>query len=252
MGNILLRLPKSINNLPPEELYQQYGLPDLERISRIDGQPLPPGVPTHGVVSIWLGKDSEDVTPTEASITLSDFGESFLPFTTQKAVSRAPPLLVPPEARFSLETLSLPADIWALACAIWEILGQRPLFESFFPTEDSVTAEQVEVLGKLPSRWWARWENRLEWFNEEGGLEEVAEGLPRERRSWEERFEYSIQKPRKEKKLAVVEEEERVALFSLLRSMLAFKPEERATIRDVFDSKWMKVWALPGLDKMKS
>lgn len=241
-----------MDNLSPEELYEKYDQPYLEPITRLDSQPLPPGVPTHGIVPVWLGVDSEDVSLHEASIILSDFGESFLPSVTQRHVSKTPPLLAPPEARFSPEeSLSFPVDIWALACAIWEILGQRPLFESFFPSEDRVTAEHVEVLGKLPVEWWERWENRAEWFSDDGGLEEVTSGTPRVRRSWEERFEYCIQGPRREKNLEVIGEEEKVALFSILRSMLAFKPKERATVKDILESKWMKEWALPDLEQVR-
>ena len=44
--------------------------------------------------------------------------------------------------------LSFPADIWALACTIFAILGQRPLFKTWFPSDDQVIDEQVDTLGK--------------------------------------------------------------------------------------------------------
>src|SRR5699024_2619008 len=99
-GNIMLRLPNSMDELPPEQLYEKYGRPSIEPIVRLDGKPLPSGVPTHGVVPIWLGKESELVTLTEAKIFLTDFGESFLPTMTQRQYSNTPDNLVPPEIHF--------------------------------------------------------------------------------------------------------------------------------------------------------
>lgn len=77
LGNILLPLPRSIDDLSPDQLYAQYGKPKYEPIIRLDDQPLPTGVPTHGIPPIWLGKNSEHIPLSEASILLDDFGESF-------------------------------------------------------------------------------------------------------------------------------------------------------------------------------
>ncbi|RAH82855.1 kinase-like protein [Aspergillus japonicus CBS 114.51] len=146
LGNILVQFPTSLDSIAPSELYERYGVPESEEVVRLDGKPLAEGVPARVFVPGWFG---------------------------------------PPEARFSDEPLSFASDIWTLACTIWEILGQRPLFETFFPSPDRVTAEQVEVLGKLPDEWWGKWGRRLDWFSEEGELDL-------------RRFEDSVQKPRAE------------------------------------------------------
>ncbi|PYI31053.1 hypothetical protein BP00DRAFT_344547, partial [Aspergillus indologenus CBS 114.80] len=66
-------------------------------------------------------------------------------------------------------------------------------------------------------------------------------------RSWERRFEDSVQKPRAEVGFARVAEAEKAALMELLRGMLAFRPAERSTAREVLESRWMEGWGMPAL-----
>lgn len=209
------------------------------------------GVPTHVYLSGWFGVRSDEIAFGEEKIILSDFGESFNPYKTLRFSSKPLPLLQPPEARFSDEPLSFASDIWALACTIWEIMGQRPLFDTFFPNADRVTTEQVEVLGVLPPEWWGKWSKRREWFNEEGELhvERTSTGQNCVRRTWEVRFGYSIQKPRAEAGLETVSENERRAFEEMLRSMLVFRPQDRATAQQVLHSTWMKKWGQPALEE---
>ena len=214
---------------------------------RLDGNPLPNGVPTHVFPPGWFGVRSDGIAFGEEKIILSDFGESFNPHKTPRFSSKTLPLLQPPEARFSDEPLSFASDIWTLACTIWEIMGQRPLFDAFFPNADRVTAEQVEVLGVLPPEWWAKWSRRMEWFNEEGDL--LPNGHDCERRTWEKRFGYCVQEPRAEAGLETVTEIERRAFNEMLQSMLVFRPKDRATAQQVLHSKWMKEWGQPTLEE---
>ncbi|KAJ0418441.1 kinase-like protein [Aspergillus carlsbadensis] len=260
VGNIMFRLPNSIDELSPRDLYQKYGEPNLELFERLDGEPnlelferldgkpLTDGVPTHGVVPIWLGKDSDLVTLSEAKIFVTDFGESFLPSTTQRHYSNTPGVLAPPETYFlPLEPLSFPADIWTLACTLWDILGQRSLFEGFNPSSDWMTKEHVDVLGKLPCDWWRKWEARGRWFTKEGTRRSEGTG-----RSLAGRFVHSIEEPRRGSS-AIEEglgEAEKSALLAMFRKMLAFRPEERLTAAEIMQSEWMLRWALPALGKV--
>ena len=55
---------------------------------------------------------------------------------------------LPPEVYFLLqESLSFPSDIWALACAIWELISLCPLFDTLMrdPTADDVIEQHVEA-----------------------------------------------------------------------------------------------------------
>ncbi|KAJ5187600.1 hypothetical protein N7449_010594 [Penicillium cf. viridicatum] len=194
----------------------------------------------------WFGIRREDIDFGERII-LSDFGESFNPHISPKFSLKTLPLLHTPEARFSDEPLFFAADIWTLACTIWEIAGYRPLFEAFFATADRITAEQVEVLGILPPEWWEKWSRRLDWFNEEDKL--ILKPEMSARRAFDQRFEYSIQEPRAKAGLETMTEKERRAFEVMLRSMLIYWPNERATAQQVLHSEWMKDWGQPALEQ---
>jgi hypothetical protein len=84
------------------------------------------------------------------------------------------------------------SEIWSLACTIFFVIGQRPLFGSWFPTEDVILDEHVDVLGRLPEDMWTRWIDRKKHFDEQ--LRRV-DG--EKRQLLEERLEYSIQEPRR-------------------------------------------------------
>lgn len=242
----MLRLPNNMDELSPEQLYEKYGRPNIEPIVRLDGKPLPGGVPTHGVVPIWLGKESELVTLTEAKIFLTDFGESFLPTMTQRRYSNTPDILVPPEIYFlPYGTVSFSSDIWTLACTIWDIIGQRPLFEGFNPSKDWMIKEQVDTFGKLPHDWWQKWDARQRWFNEEGKRTSGLAG-----RSLTDRFVDSVQLPRQEQTVEDVGQAEKTAILNMLRGMLTFMPDKRLTAAEVMESEWMLRWALPVHERM--
>ncbi|KAJ5374529.1 hypothetical protein N7517_006535 [Penicillium concentricum] len=247
-GNVLLQLPFDLNSISEEQLYKEYGEPELEAIRRFDEKPLPIGIPTHAVVPIWLGKASDDLTPSEAKILLSDFGEAFSPTQRNKYESHTPLANRPPEFRFEPHMpLSFSSDIWSLGCCTWNIIAQRPLFENFLATEDDIICEQVDALGILPPDWWDRWEERDNRFTEDG--------KPINRnpfRSWEDRFEDSVQKPRQAAGMSPIDQAERDAFFSMLRSMLSFRPESRPTAKQLLSFEWMAKWALPEYHKIRN
>lgn len=242
----MLRLPESIDNLSPEQLYETYGQPNVEPIVRFDNKPLPKGVPTHGIIPVWLGKRSERLTLSEARVFLTDFGESFLPSTTPRHYSNTPGVLVPPEVYFlPQKPLSFPTDIWTLACTLWSIIGQQPLFEGFDPGPDWMIKEHVDTIGKLPSEWWHKWDARLRWFNEEGRRDHGGVS-----RSLMERFNSSVHRPRQEFEMEDVGEDEETVLLAMLRAMLVYTPEGRLTAAEILESEWMQKWALPVLEKV--
>ncbi|KAJ5353475.1 kinase-like protein [Penicillium brevicompactum] len=248
LGNILLKLPPNFDQLSLDQLYEKYGAPELNPVVRLNGNPLPlpPGVPSHGIIPIWLGKASEKISLPETRILLTDFGEAFDPSKERKCESYTPLVIRPPEARFEPNTLSFPSDIWTLACTMWSIIAQRPLFEGWFATEDDITCENVDALGVLPPEWWKRWEAR--------GLKFTEDGRPINRshvRSWGDRFEDSVQEPRQKEGLPSLDAKESQAFFDMLRPMLSFRPENRPTTKQILDSEWMRKWALPEYEKIR-
>ncbi|KAF1343625.1 putative srpk [Delphinella strobiligena] len=225
------------------KLYEEYGEPELEPVVLFDGGPLPPNVPTHGIAPIWLAEASEKIPLTEAPILLADFGEAFLPRDETKTESHTPLVVRPPfEPK---QSLSFPSDIWSLACTIWSIVAARNLFERFLATEDDMTCEHVDALGILPHGWWINWEAHSK-FTDDGNP--IGRSLYR---SWNDRFEDSVQQPREESGMPRITSDERDALFAMLKSMLSFRPEERPTARQVLESEWMVKWALPEYAKIK-
>jgi len=107
--------------------------------------------------------------------------------STNRQYSNSPLSFRPPEAFFPPTPLGCPADIWSLACLIWEVLGQRPLFESWMVTVDEVLADEVDLLGKLPTEWWPRWDARSAFYveddDEESGVK-LAPGRHAETVRW--------------------------------------------------------------------
>ena len=250
--------------MTPRQLYDKTGEPVKERVVRCDGASLDYGVPSELVVPLWLGLGSDEITLTDSPILLADFGEAFDPSITKTFACHTPHLLAPPEAFFAGpptdDHLSFPADIWTLACTIWDILGSAPPFEAFVLSLDSVTREHVETFGKLPDRWWEKWANRNNWFDEYG-RKDVNEKLrhlySNSARGWDQRFPACIQGARRrvskaeETNFEVFEQDEEKAFGDMVKSMLVLEPAQRATIEDVLRCEWMQRWGLPELQRME-
>jgi serine/threonine protein kinase len=108
-------------------------------------------------------------SPEAVHIKICDFGESFLwdnkPVITQlntPCVYRAPEIIFH-------DHISPAVDIWALAVLIHFVLsGGCLLFNSSYGIQKEVVMEMVLTLGKLPDRWWTKWEDRSEYFDENG------------------------------------------------------------------------------------
>ncbi|RAL03519.1 kinase-like protein [Aspergillus ibericus CBS 121593] len=253
LGNILIRLSSSFDQLSVDQFYAKFGEPYTEPITRLDGQPLPPGVPTHGTMPVWLGKRANEIPPEEAHLLLSDFGESFSPSNDSSPGHQrrgedchTPLPVAPPEAYFEPTTpLSYSADIWSLACAMWSIFGMRSLFDATLATQDYMVSQQIDILGPLPPTWWEVWEARHGYFERLG--------VPKKDRfiylSLEQSFELHVQASRRRDKMPYFGDEEKRDILDMLRRMLVFKPEDRASVEDVLGSEWMVKWGVPAVEE---
>lgn len=83
------------------------------------------------------------------TINITNFGSSFF-FGREPPTLHTPTVLCPPEIFFH-ESVSSAADIWTLGCTLYDILGERPLFEIWADDPDDVIGEMVSTLGKLPT-----------------------------------------------------------------------------------------------------
>lgn len=259
-GNVLLPFAPddNIHTLSQSAFYERFGEPYQEPVERIDGKGVSVGVPTHGVAPAFLGCRPQEVTLSESAILLTDFGESYMPSApgSQRTYCHAPLRVTPPEAHFATGELGFPADIWALACVIWEVVGgSGSLFGSaFFPSDDTLRQDWVHVLGRLPGEWWDVWDGdfRRDLFTDDGFVRDdrrdhfisCDSGL-------EARFEFLVQEPRREEEMEEFMDEEKAALLKMLRGMLAYRPADRSDAQDVLCTEWMLRWGLPALAELK-
>ncbi|TQV94331.1 hypothetical protein V2A60_002633 [Cordyceps javanica] len=180
---------------------------------------------------------------------ISDYGTSFMLDAERSPELHTPPLFLPPEDFFH-EPITLAADIWTLGVSLYEVLGERCLFETFSGDRDDIMADIISTLGRPPSRWWDQWENRNEFFNPDGSWIRNIQRIytpvfrPLHQRMWDmgrgmtpETCEWDVQGG------------EMQALEKLLRDMLAFEPSQRPTAEQLMRSEYMVRWAIPAWEQ---
>ncbi|PYH79687.1 kinase domain-containing protein [Aspergillus uvarum CBS 121591] len=214
LRNCLLRIP-SFDDLSTAELYERFGEPFEVPIRRVDGKPGDPYAPPHAIYPMALSMPANELNDPE--IIISDYGTSFLVARTPSPTLHAPALYSPPEDLFSEPILQpTAADIWTLGVHLYEVLGERPLVETFAWDRDDIVAEMVTTLGPPPLRWWNSWALRAPNSSGRMGGGELR------------------------------------ALEDLLRAMMAFEPSERPTADQLLTSAYMVKWALPAWERQKS
>ncbi|KAF8989285.1 kinase-like domain-containing protein [Cyathus striatus] len=176
LKNVLFHSPK-LSNASLEELTGIYEEPLLEPIGyRKDCTPVPPSVHLPREVAtvpyqlpiIGLCLSS----PNDIHVKICDFGEASIyrpkyriekPFKT-----RLPHILAAPEIIFGDITSPAPSmDIWALGVLLYMILhNKRTPFFSESGEDKEVVRWMAVLLGKLPDKWWTRWAERSEYFDD--------------------------------------------------------------------------------------
>ncbi|KAL8840026.1 MAG: hypothetical protein Q9170_001510 [Blastenia crenularia] len=241
--NMLFALPPT-NGLSVDDIYEKYHMPRETPVERVDGRPLGPEAPPYTVMPALLYVDPTKID--DPAIRITDFGEAWLSTDTQpKSQLNTPTLYLPPETTFAKSSISFAADIWTLACSVFEILGDGTLFEGFFADRDYVIAENVSCLGPLPEDWWDLWKAGKEFFVENGVWQPPCE-MKRPHDSKSRPLAMRIQQMGREAdpEFSAAEAE---CLEKMLRSMLRWEPAERATAEDVMTSEWMLKWGFPAL-----
>lgn len=97
----------------------------------------------------------------------------------------------------------------------------------------------------MPTSWWERWEERSQFFDEN---QRPIKG----RYVWpplDTAYEDWVQKYRRKRDVNEFGSEETAAILCLMRSMLAYQPEESPTIAQVLESEWMVKWVLPDFER---
>ncbi|KAH8783729.1 kinase domain-containing protein [Hyaloscypha finlandica] len=249
IGNVILALP-DISSLTVEDLNAQFGEPQKEPVIRLDDKPISHHVPPYVMRGAWLGKPCEHVTLSDARVLVTDFGESWQPSSRPCYHLRIPMLYRSPEALFAEKEgtpIGLAADVWALACVIYDLFAKGTLFECFVPDADDVFAENISLLGKPPQRWWDMWEAKGDFFNENGEWniksKRVSDG---KYMSMKTRMGYIA-----EDREGSITGEELEDLTGLLEQMLRWLPDDRATAEELTNGRWMQKWGLPALESIE-
>lgn len=172
IGNILLRI-FGIERISYQDLQKYLGEPYKSPLSLRDGTPVTstPHEPKYVVPSphrlelLRLCLSS----PETVRVKICDFGEAFL-WDVKPAITQfnTPCVYAAPEIIFN-DHVSPAVDVWALAVLIHIVLsGGYLLFNSYHGIKQEVLREMVLTLGKLPDRWWTKWEDRSQYFDENG------------------------------------------------------------------------------------
>lgn len=235
-----------MDKLSPDELHRRYRL-DTTPVTRVDGAPPGPHAPSYAVYPMDMNMAADKVV--DPIVKISDYGTSFVLATERSPELHTPPLFLPPEDFFH-EPITLAADIWTLGVNLYEVLGERPLLETFSCDRDDVLADTISTLGRPPARWWDSWENRQDFFEQDGSWVSNIKRIytpvfrPLRQRLWE--------MGRGQTPVTCdwdVEGGELRALEELLKAMLTFEPAERPTAEQLLTSEYMVKWAMPAWER---
>lgn len=186
-------------------------------------------------------------------IIISDYGTSFKLTETPAPPLQTPVLYSPPEDFFNeLITQPTASDIWTLGVSMYEVLGERPLFETFAWDRDDIVAEMISTLGQPPERWWKSWQNCAEFFKEDGSWIDDFRRIstPIFRRLHQRLWDMGRGETEGTCEWDVAGGKLR-ALENLLRAMMTFEPGERPTADQLLRSEYMVKWALPAWKKQE-
>ncbi|KAL8722458.1 MAG: hypothetical protein Q9225_001080 [Loekoesia sp. 1 TL-2023] len=237
-NNVLLQLP-NIDKFSADELYHHYGSPVQQEVKRVDGGPLDGTVPPYTVVPLRSAVACEDVK--DANMFIADFGEAYVATDGSRQRLNTPLLLCPPEMLLGRSTIGMPADIWTVACTLFEVLGDGALFEAWSRDPDRIISEMVSALGKPDESWWKLWQNREKFFREDGSWLPSPRGYERKSRPLEERISGMREDGEN------FGEAEKDTLVKMMAGMLKWDPEERSKIEDVVHSEWMELYGKPSI-----
>lgn len=189
----------------------------------------------------------------DQEVIISDYGTSFIVSQTPSPTLHTPALYAPPEDFFH-EPITRPAaaDIWTLGVNLYEVLGERPLFETFAWDRDDIIGEMINTLSQPPTRWWDSWAKRSEFFDADGSW--VADfgriGTPVFRRLHQRLWDMGRGETEQTCVWDVAGGELR-ALEGMLRAMIAFEPADRPTADQLLKFEYMTKWALPAWERQK-
>ncbi|EPS98286.1 hypothetical protein FOMPIDRAFT_130103 [Fomitopsis schrenkii] len=251
-SNILFRLKDHVSRWSDSELYPHVGAPETEEVRTCTGEPPGPHAPTSLVAPIPAPALAYAAFLQERVI-VADFGQSYALASPPEDYEPGTALhYLAPETRFE-GLAGAAADVWALRCALFEIRAGAPLFEPFLGSDTDVLRQTVAMLGRPPDPWWAAFTERMLWFEEDGQPRSVEvqkrdgilllttksslETMLREIGT-QDQAPLVDEGSLFEKPGETLGEDEVDLLGDLLGKMLKYRPEERASMREVIKHPW--------------
>ncbi|KAE9392322.1 kinase-like protein [Gymnopus androsaceus JB14] len=251
-SNILFHPSDQVLNWSDNEVYMHLGLPETEKVWTCSGYPVGPQAPSELVQAIDH-HSLIDCNLLEEDIVVIDFGQSYAVEHPPKDYHPGTVVnYVSPEVRFDGRA-SFEADVWALACAFFELRAGFPLFDSFFGSDTDILRQTVETLGRLPDPWWGAFQDRSLWFEDNGQpksmdeQQEVGQPIHSSESSIRHKLHsvgmlddppLSDEGSMFERTGTKVDDEEVELLADLLEKMLRYCPEDRITIKDAIEHPW--------------
>ncbi|KAH7905982.1 kinase-like domain-containing protein [Hygrophoropsis aurantiaca] len=153
LGNVLLYAPE-MERWSVQDIQKYFKPPRRDPLIRKDGKPTTsdPHVPRYVVPATPSVALLELCAINTTHIKICDFGEAFLLDNEPKHIElHTPAVYAAPEIIFR-DPVTPAVDVWRR------------------PSSPEVVRGMVVALGKLPDRWWSKWGERSEWFDDEGVL----------------------------------------------------------------------------------
>ncbi|KAF9008436.1 kinase-like domain-containing protein [Cyathus striatus] len=178
LGNVLFYSPR-LQAAPREELDRIYGQP-YQRPFRYDKDDslAPPTIHIpRSLVAVRNGLPLLEVSLSSVDdihVKICDFGEASIykphPDIDKPFHSNMPRVFAAPEVIFNdITSPTFSMDIWALGVLLYMIINEKwPPFNSDRGIEKEVVERMILRLGKLPDKWWTRWADRAEYFDDNG------------------------------------------------------------------------------------
>ncbi|KAL5001340.1 kinase-like domain-containing protein [Aspergillus recurvatus] len=212
----------------------------------VDGKPSTPHAPPRVTYPIFRNMPANEQENPEVNI--ADYGTSSIVSQMPSPTLHMPTLYCLPED-FVGEPITTTADVWTLGVALYELLGERRLFETFTRAQEDIIGEMVNVLGKPPARWWNCWANRPD-INP-GTIDFACLNRPESRRL-HPRIWWMGRGETPESCGWDVAGGEFKALEDMLRAMLSFEPKERPTPKQLLQMGSAGVGETTSADSIRS
>ncbi|KAK7055920.1 kinase-like protein [Favolaschia claudopus] len=262
--NILFCVSDSVYGWSDQDVYDNLGRPRSSEVETRSGEKLAPHEPTCLVAPVSSSEWRNSQGVLQEGVVIADFGQSYFRQPPSDYRPGAALHCTAPEILFD-NRAGPEADVWSFGCTIFEIRAGSPLFDWLLGSRSALVKLMVRMFGRLPDPWWAAYEDRDRWFQENGEpkLQSVGKGhtkrlepifvklsIVKELRAIgstenDERTDSGLG-PMIEPKGVALREEEVQSLGDLLGKMLRYRPQDRITMEEVISHPWFTTTFHPG------